>query len=46
VNQTELQEENGGLLEESTKVDDLDELIAGGFRSAAEICRISLFRTK
>src|SRR5882724_944705 len=43
VNEAELQEQDGGLLEESAKVDDLDELISGGFRECVEICRISLF---
>ena len=43
VNEAELQEEDGGLLEESAKVDDLDELIASGFRERVEIFRISLF---
>ena len=38
-----MQEEDGGLLEESAKVDDLDELIASGFRERVEIFRVSLF---
>src|SRR5437867_575812 len=43
VSKAELQEEDGGLLEESAKVDDLDELIASGFRERVEIFRVSLF---
>src|SRR5437660_11988834 len=43
VNEAELQEEDGGLLEESAKVDDLDKLISGGFREGVEIFRVSLF---
>jgi len=36
VNEAELQEEDGGLLEESAKVDDLDELMPVAFVSASK----------